>query len=612
MGGWAGITLGEIGRWISRFGPYLALVAVVTMVVGLAPGQPGSTGSGDVLASGQPDGSAHIGSDGAAAASDGAPAGDGGSGTGAPDAGPGTAGGPAVAAGARSGTGPAPVVAPGGGTNSAHSRAAAAAKNCDPHTKRVRMPSLLAPLCVPGHDGDNGGSTYRGVTKDSIKVAVYLIQSDATSRAIARAGGSDDTPEERKQQYREWVELYASQVETYGRAIELEFIEASGPATDDAAARADALRVVKSGAFASLNAPNTTYIAELAAKGVLCIQCGLSLPAEQFARFAPYAWTMSAASTWVNLHNVEFAHRYLWKKKAVHAGDPGFRSQDRVLGRISYDTADGSYKAAREFYERELKKRGVVLTAKAVYNGYPDTAKSQQQARPIIQQMKAAGVTTIILAADPFAPVFFTQEATRQQYFPEWVATGELLDTSFFARLYDQQQWRNMFAPTGVSARLPTELSESNRLLQWYYGRGPTAEGSYNLIRLPVSMLLTGIHYAGELLTPQTYAAGQFNLQPARGGKSFPAISYGTKVWPMPDYTGIDDVAFIWWDPSARGRDELGNDGLGLYRFVDGGQRRMPRDYPSSVRWFEPAGTVTVYDDYPAGERPPTYPRPKR
>jgi hypothetical protein len=614
MRSWESTTLGDVARWSGRYGPYIALVSVVALVVGVAPGQTSgaSSAQGSISTDFTGGEAGGVDEDGAAAApgAEGAPgeqvtlpdgsvdvsAGGGGAdgaGTGSAPAGESTEGGPA------------PVIAPPGGVGSGPP------KNCDPKTGRLKMPSVNALACVPGFDGDNGGATYRGVTKDSIKVVVYLAKPDATAQAIARAGGSDDSPAQIRQQYKEWVELWQANVETYGRKVVLEFVDGSGAATDDSAARADALRVINSGAFASINAPNSTYISELAAKGVMCIACGLSLPAESYLKWAPYVWSISSASTWTNLHNVEFAAKYLWAKKAQYAGDPAFQQSRRKLGRISYDTKDGSFKAARDYYNKEMKRRGMSIAVEAVYDG-TNTAGIQQQARPIIQKMKAEGVTTVIFAGDPFAPVFFTQEATRQQYFPEWVATGTLVDVSFFGRLYDQQQWSHMFSVSPIAARLPEEMAEPYRLLEWFYGRPPTAQGQYATMRHGPAMLFAGIHHAGEKLTPQTYAAGQFNLQPRKGGKTFSAVSYGTKVWPMPDYTGVDDVDFIWWDATARGKDEIGNEGVGLYRYVNGGQRYMPKDYPASVNWFDPKGTVTVYDDYPPGERPPSYPPPKR
>src|SRR5262245_65273732 len=72
-----------------------------------------------------------------------------------------------------------PATSAGAAANSAAGIGTKAALNgplCDPATGRIKIPAYLASLCVkPWKDGaDNGGATYQGVTKDSIKVVVYV------------------------------------------------------------------------------------------------------------------------------------------------------------------------------------------------------------------------------------------------------------------------------------------------------------------------------------------------------------------------------------------------------------------------------------------------------
>ncbi len=72
-----------------------------------------------------------------------------------------------------------PATPAGAVANSAAGIGTDAAKNsplCDPTTGRIKIPAYLASVCVkPWKDGaDNGGATYQGVTKDSVKVVVYV------------------------------------------------------------------------------------------------------------------------------------------------------------------------------------------------------------------------------------------------------------------------------------------------------------------------------------------------------------------------------------------------------------------------------------------------------
>lgn len=610
-------NMADVGRWIGRFGPYIALVASVALVVGFLPGDDDSggleTGSG-VSSSG----GFEMGADGDEA--DGATESDasrssvtlggegagGGSGSGAGGSG---AGGQTSAGGGDGGTS-------GGGGTKPLATADGLVANCDPATGRIKIPTVSAPACVPAFDGDNGGPTVRGVTGDTIKVAVFRPESNPAAEAILAAAGAEDSEEETRQQYQEWFDLYSAHFETYGRKVELVFVPASGGADDDAAARSDAIKVADEiGAFASISAPNNTYTDELAARGVMCIGCAISQPAEYYLKNAPYAWGSLMASTSGYTHGLELIEKQ-GGGKAEFAGDPVLQQQERRYGLLWYETPDGAYKAGTEFFLRELDRRGLrhMLAAEGSFRGYPDLQANQEQARPLIQKMKAAGANALIMASDPFAPIFFTQEATRQQYFPEWIVTGSALtDTSFFARTYDQAQWANAYGRGNLPARLPEELSAAFRLFNWHYGRGPTADGGYAVLGAPVAQFMTGVHYAGERLSAETFRDGMFNAPiSGQGTITVGAVSYGRKIWPFDDYNALDDLTYIWWDPQAQGEDELGAKGVGLYRYVDGGKRYLPGQHLSEVPWFDPAGTVTVYEEIPPSDRAPDYPPPNR
>ena len=65
----------------------------------------------------------------------------------------------------------------------------------------------------------------------------------------------------------------------------------------------------------------------------------------------------------------------------------------------------------------------------------------------------------------------------------------------------------------------------------------------------------------------------------------------------------MDDVTEIWWDSSATGPDEPGHDGVGMYRYVDGGKRYLPGKHPTTdPKVFDPNGSVTIYANPPASD----------
>ena len=66
---------------------------------------------------------------------------------------------------------------------------------------------------------------------------------------------------------------------------------------------------------------------------------------------------------------------------------------------------DGTEETVDRLAKAYLKEKyGITIPKEriAAYNGYPDVAATQEQARPIIQKLKSAGVTSIIASVDPF------------------------------------------------------------------------------------------------------------------------------------------------------------------------------------------------------------------
>jgi hypothetical protein len=486
------------------------------------------------------------------------------------------------------------------------------APDCDRETGKLKIPSVFTPNCVPlWPDGrDNGGATAKqGVTADKITVAVYVPQRTATGIQTTEALGIPNLPDEELDEYRNKVlKTYNDLYETYGRRVELVRLNASGSNSDDAAAKADAIKVASEiKAFAVINGPTGTnaFADELVARGVLCM-CAASAPQEQYEKWQPYVWGTLMSSTQGYIHRAELI-KALAGKPAQHAGDQ-FKSTPRKFAVVYFETVDNSYRQGVEFFENLLRESNISLAAKIPY--VFDSARAAEDARNIIARLKADGVTSVIYAGDPTMPRFLGAEATSQDYFPEWVLTGSTLtDSTGIARLNDQAQWRHAFGLSFGNARIdPTFLEQEGNLVSWHNGEElPT----YPDI-LAIGRFFTGVHLAGPTLNEQTFRDALFAFKPLRGLKTWQATSFGTGLWPFPDYTAYDDVTLIWWDPDATGPNEGGTEGKGMFRYVDEGKRYLPGELTNAnLRFFDPAGTSTVLPERPAGDRTPTYPRRK-
>ncbi|MGH9034316.1 MAG: hypothetical protein ACRD0O_01010, partial [Acidimicrobiia bacterium] len=366
-------------------------------------------------------------------------------------------------------------------------------------------------------------------------------------------------------------------------------------------------------AFASWGGPiaTTAYADELAARKVLCI-CTVSQPIEYYTARAPYVVSTLMSATQGYTHRAEYVGKRLAGRPARYAGDFFLAQQPRKFGLLYYETAEQSYRTGVEFFERELARYGVQLAEKLAFTGANiDPTATQEQARTMIARLKEAGVTSVLFAGDPLSPVFFTQEATRQRYTPEWVLTGSAFtDTSFFARTYDQTQWAHAFGLSFLPARLPVEQGEAHRVHVWHHGSAPPAEAAHGLIYSVPWIFYTGMHLGGPVLTPESIREGLFRFPPTgKGSLTNVHISFGRHgVWPFDDYLANDDATEVWWDGAATGEDEVGNSGLGLYRYVEGGRRYLPGQHPTTDPFvFARDRTVTVYHEPPPSDRPPSY-----
>lgn len=487
---------------------------------------------------------------------------------------------------------------------------AAQAKNCDPATGRIRFPSVFAPPCVLPV-GDNGGSTYQGVTADEIVVVLYRGQSDPAVAALIRAAGASDDPEEVLASYGDWINLFQNVYETYGRRVKLVPFDATGPSDDDAAARADAIQVAtQHRPFAVIGGP-APFVDELSARGVVMIT-QLQRPQEYFADRAPFVYGTQMSSTQAFMHLAEYIGKRVANRNAVHAGDAAMQGRQRTFGLIYVDTAEGIYKAGVAALEKELDVYGVKLTDKVAYEADINTA--QEQARVIIARLKDKGVTSVLFSGDPIAPIFFTNAATDQAYFPEWIIPGgTLVDTNFFGRTYNAEQWSNAFGISQLWIRPPQTETEAYYQHQWFHGRPPAARATYEILYQEIFTLFTAIHLAGPRLDPQTFRDGLFRFPVSgRGVVTQVQRSYGNQgVWPFTDWTGFDNVAEVWWDPTAEGEDEIGNRGRGKFRWVDGGKRYGFGEWPTTdAGVFDPSRAISEYSELPASDAFPRYPPP--
>lgn len=482
-------------------------------------------------------------------------------------------------------------------------------ETCDRETKRVKIPSLYAPPCLANREGVEGGATYPGVTADSITVVLYESADDDVAAALQ---ANLDPPEQRIKMREEQIRMLEDRFQMWGRTIDIVVMKGRG--ADEENARADAVKVATEiKAFASIGGPaqETAYAEELAERGVLCINCGLAMPDATYQEHAPYIWgnLQTAEQFLQSLGDLVIGQ--LHEKKAVFAGDPTFHDRERVFGAVNFEQdppvfdglADVIAERGKEFgYETKIR-----LTYQLVLPELPE------KARTIITQMKEAGVTTVMFLGDPIMPIYLTQAATEQNYFPEWVITSTVLtDTTALGRRYDQRQWDHAFGISSLPVMVPNTKSEAYRMNEWYYGKPPTGIKTASINYEPIRLFMMGVHMAGPELTPETFRDGMFAYPPSGGTATSPRVSWGEHgVFEDPDYLAVDDMQLVWWDSEVGGLDEQGEDGTGHIIAADGGKRYLPGEMGTDTDWVErEEGSVVQYDE-PEGDIP-EYPSPAK
>ncbi len=489
---------------------------------------------------------------------------------------------------------------------------------CDLETGRIKFPSVYAVPCVEPFEGDNGGATSMGVTADEIKIVYYQTDPalDPLNASAISGAGADVNPETARQALDEFVGLYNDIFETYGRTLVVENFTGTGAGDDVEAARADAVAIAELEPFAVIGGPaqaGPVFGPEIASAGIVCGPgCALALPNEMVEEYAPYMWSTGPTPQQASALAAEMVGKLAGPGKAELAGSDEIKAEDRVYALLHYDTPDGDQEQAFESLVAALEDNGIDLELDIEFN--LDLARGQETARTNIGKLMDAGVTTIIYYGDPLTPANLTTEATAQGYFPEWILGPNVLaDTTVLARRFDGEQWKNGFGIALTGARGALETNGAFEIWDWAFG-GEPPNNTANVFEPYLRTIFSGIHLAGPELSPETFRDALYRAPISGGGPTQPQVSRGDHgVWPDHDWGGSDDAGLIWWDPEAEGEDEVGNDGVGMYRYANEGERYTLGEFPESLEeagLFDVESSITVFDEVPEEDTTPDYPPP--
>lgn len=440
-------------------------------------------------------------------------------------------------------------IGPGGSANQMTKNVGAAppgatlGSTCEGGAKQTKEP--YSPPCIL-FEGDNGGATSTGVTKDTITVTARtgnVPSLFATVGSIVKNAGVKDGPEDIRRTTQTFIDYFNKKFQLYGRQVKLVEYKGVGDqlaeflGANPEGAQADALSAAQEQhSFADITALTTPYAEGLARQKVLALP-PVHMSRRWYREHAPYAWGVLVDCNRLVDTLVDWVVKRVLGHPARYAGDPQFRTKDRTIGLL----------VPEQPWYQECAKDGLKQIEAAGFKfahqiNYPlDFNRMSTDAVSIIAQMKAKGITTMACVCDPILPLFLSGQATQQGYFPEWIVAGTALtDVDILGQIYDKEQWKHAFGLSFLSDVYRGPKAESYRAYKTIRNDEPAFVA--DVLYYPVLMLFLGIHLAGPNLTPESFQQGMFNYPPTVGE---------TGLWSFgpDDYTATDDAREMYFDP---------------------------------------------------------------
>ena len=511
-------------------------------------------------------------------------------------------------AGATSSTaseGPLPWRYPGSGSVSVGSGTTISGTPCTSGAPQFASP--YAAPCIHHFTGNNGGATSNGVTGNTITLVQREFPSTADTQQVEAQAKEDGAalPQVTDQVQQVFLNYFNKAFDLYGRHVVLTKFTGTGDATTEslgqgqAQACADADTIANQmHAFGEVGftfsdtfvSGGTGPFSQCAAQNKLVEFNGNAYFNEgTFQSQNPYVWNEVPNCDGIANQTAEAFNKMLVGKPAVYAGDPTLKTKVRKFGTYVPNLAPyihcngGSNSSFNKTLEQKYHVPASTFGTTFLYN--LDISTFAQQAQQAILQFKAAGVTTVVLACDPFSAADLTKAAAAQDYHPEWLLTGSALtDLDQSAQSYDQSEVTGHLF--GLSEASPsTDTTGPNSLAGKLYlkltGHQIPAgtDGNYGQMVLMFDQLQA----AGPDLTPANLGRGTHAL-PVLGAPDYQYGQWNFKASPSGaatgDHTAVDDAQFVYWDGTAT---SPLNGNPGTYVAAFGGKRFTLGEWPSTL-----------------------------
>jgi hypothetical protein len=453
---------------------------------------------------------------------------------------------------------------------------------------------FYAPPCQPKWPAgaDNGGATYAGVTKDTIKIVRYVPRPNGAVDGILKTFGLYTDPAQAEDYQENVMQPFINKrYELWGRKVD--FVTFTGNCEysppDVPCLVKEAQQVVDTyhpfAVLAISGLPSATY--DVFARNKVISLGGWHFDESFFQKRAPYRYDILMDGSRAARNLADYYCKKLVGRPADHTGTiihPTIGNRGQVTRKIGIMVPeDPALAPTGELLQKLINggQCGKAGDAPVLIKYASDITRAQDQANTSVQRMIQEKVTTIICDCDPIAPLYLTNAATTQRYYPEHLMMGiSLIDYDLVGRIYNNDQWQHAFGISDLFANRP--LNESYEQVEW------AAEGKSGTV--PANMGLIGgyervfgwfLQQAGPNLNPDSVKVAMVDKKFTRGGweeTGHEKASFLAHFEPN-DWTAWDDAREVYWDANAPSVLDGKN---GAYVNVDGGHRYDVFKWPAS------------------------------
>jgi hypothetical protein len=439
-----------------------------------------------------------------------------------------------------------------------------------------------SPPCKQSFDGDNGGATGPGVSRDTIRVAWPQL--------------SDGFPPPDNTTVVQDLATYVNaHFQFYGRKIQLVPLAVTGGSLGKATAQqqiADADKAASMGVFASIGyAPEggTAYYYdnELARRGVVSVNSAPLLQTEAQLAATQYTWSTVPGYDRVeaNLGNL-YCHQ-LKGAQPAYAGPPTPPAQSWGPRKVAvyYETTTNNIAIDAQPLVDTLSACGVQVTAQALTDSSSATTAA-------VNDMQQHGVTTVACLCAPGQLGNLMKSATNQAFFPEWLVTNEQFLTQDVS---SEASYPNEHQGHIIGIDFNNEVLDPQNEF-WYravrevdpsFAYQQTSQDQYGYYRYEELLLLAdGIQQAGPRLTAESFQQGLYATRFGNDGHGAAPYYQAAVSFGPGKHSFYDDAAAVWYSAGAQSyTTNQGN--TGSYCYSRGGQRSADWSQPPPPAFYD-------------------------